>query len=118
MGARALAGGDRAGDRALDPLRRLRDGLQVGFARAVSDRATFAWLADVFVLPEHRGGGLGKRLVAAVLDHHELRPMRRWMLATADAHGLYRRFGFEELRGPERFMAIESAADARRCAEG
>ena len=91
---------------------------QVGFARAVTDRATFAWLADVFVLPSHRGQGIGKRLVETVLEHPELRPMRRWMLATADAHGLYRRFGFEELRGPERFMAIESAADAGDCAAG
>ncbi len=93
-------------------------GGQVGFARVVSDRATFAWLADVFVLPEHRGGGVGRSLVQAVLDHSDLRPMRRWLLATADAHGLYRRFGFRELTGVERFMAIESEDEARRCAEG
>jgi GNAT superfamily N-acetyltransferase len=100
------------------PFGAYRDGRQVGFARVVSDRATFAWLADVFVLPSDRGQGVGKRLVQTVLEHPELGPMRRWLLATADAHGLYRRFGFEELRGPERFMAIESTADASRCAEG
>ena len=94
------------------------DGRQVGFARVVTDRSTFAWLADVFVLPEHRGHRLGKRLVQTVLEHPELRPMRRWFLATADAHALYRRFGFDELRDSGRFMAIESAADAARCAEG
>jgi GNAT superfamily N-acetyltransferase len=93
-------------------------GRQVGFARVVTDRATFAWLADVFVLPSHRGQGVGKRLVEAVLEHPELRAVRRWLLATADAHGLYRRFGFDELHGSQRFMAIESAADARDCAAG
>ena len=92
------------------------EGRQVGFARVVTDRATFAWLADVFVLPEARGRGLGKRLVETVLAHPELQPMKRWLLATADAHGLYRRYGFEELRDVGRFMAIESAEDARDCA--
>jgi GNAT superfamily N-acetyltransferase len=100
------------------PFGAYRDGLQAGFARVVSDRATFAWLADVFVLPSHRGQGVGKRLVQTVLEHPELRPMRRWLLATADAHGLYRRFGFDSLQGAGRFMAIESPADARDCAEG
>jgi GNAT superfamily N-acetyltransferase len=85
------------------------EGEQVGFARAVTDYATFAWVADVYIEAEHRGHGLGKRLVEAVLSHPDLRGLRRWMLATADAHGLYRRFGFEELQGAERFMARESA---------
>jgi GNAT superfamily N-acetyltransferase len=71
-----------------------RDGAQVGFARVVTDRATFAWLADVFVLEEHRGAGLGKWLVETVLTHPDLRDLRRWILGTADAHGLYERFGF------------------------
>ena len=61
------------------------DGSQVGFARVVTDYATFAWLADVYIEPEHRGKGLGERLVAEVLDHPELRGLRRWLLATADA---------------------------------
>ena len=77
---------------------------QVGFARVVSDRATFAYLADVFVLSAHRGRGLSKRLMAAVTAHPELQGLRRWMLATADAHGLYRQHGFAALARPERFM--------------
>jgi GNAT superfamily N-acetyltransferase len=82
-------------------------GEQVGFARAVTDRATFAWIADLYVESGHRGHGLGKRLVTAILGHPELQGLRRYMLATADAHGLYRQFGFTELRGVERFMAWE-----------
>lgn len=77
---------------------------QVGFARVVSDYATFAYLADVFVLEEHRGRGLGKHLLTAVTTHPELQGLRRWILVTADAHGLYRQFGFEPLLAPERFM--------------
>src|SRR3954470_21134077 len=86
------------------------DGSQVGFARVVTDRATFAWLADVYIEAEHRGDGLGKRLVATVLDHPELQGLRRWMLGTADAHELYRRFGFDGLKDVQRFMARESGA--------
>ena len=91
---------------------------QVGFARAVTDRATFAWLADVFVVPEHRGAGIGRRLVEAALAEPELADVYRWMLGTADAHELYRRYGFAELRESGRFMARESVEDARRCAGG
>jgi GNAT superfamily N-acetyltransferase len=80
---------------------------QVGFARVVTDRATFAWIADVYIEAGHRGHGLGKRLVAAILGHPELQGLRRWMLGTADAHGLYRQFGFDGLARPERFMARE-----------
>jgi GNAT superfamily N-acetyltransferase len=67
---------------------------QVGFARVVTDRAAFAWLADVFVLPEHRGKGLGKWLVETVLAHPDLQSLRRFLLGTADAHSLYERYGF------------------------
>ena len=77
---------------------------QVGFARVTTDRATFAYLADVFILPEHRGQGLSKRLMEAILIHPDLQGLRRWMLATADAHELYRGFGFTSLAQPERFM--------------
>jgi GNAT superfamily N-acetyltransferase len=77
---------------------------QVGYARAVTDRATFAYLADVFVLESERGAGLGHWLVETVLAHPELQGLRRWMLATADAHGLYAAHGFAPLGVPERFM--------------
>ena len=81
-------------------------GAQVGFARVVTDGATFAYLADVFVLPPQRGQGLSKWLVACVLEHPGLQGLRRWMLATRDAHGLYARFGFEPLDDPRKFMQI------------
>ncbi len=68
---------------------------QVGFARVVTDKATFAYLADVFVLETHRGKGLSKRLMQAIVDHPELQSLRRWLLATRDAHGLYAQFGFK-----------------------
>ena len=77
---------------------------QIGFARVISDRATFAYLADVFVLPEYRGRGLAKWLMACVTSHPELQGLRRWMLATRDAHGLYRTLGFTPLKKPEMFM--------------
>lgn len=79
---------------------------QVGFGRVVTDRATFAYLADVFVVPIYRGRGLGKWLVSCVLAHPELQALRRWLLATLDAHGLYEQNGFSALRKPERFMEI------------
>jgi GNAT superfamily N-acetyltransferase len=85
-------------------------GAQVGFARVISDYTTFAYLADVFVLPAHRGRGLSKALVAAALAHPELQGLRRWMLVTADAQGLYRRFGFQPLAQPERHMEIHQPA--------
>ena len=77
---------------------------QVGFARVISDRATFAYLADVFVLEEFRGQGLGVWLVEVISAHPELQGLRRWLLATRDAHALYARVGFEPLPAPERFM--------------
>lgn len=77
---------------------------QIGFARVVTDYATFAWLADVFVLDTYRGSGLGKWLVEVILSHPDLQRFRRWVLATKDAHELYRQFGFIELKRPERWM--------------
>jgi GNAT superfamily N-acetyltransferase len=77
---------------------------QVGFARVVTDRATFAYLADVFVLETHRGRGLGKLLMETIVAHPELQGLRRWVLATRDAHGLYLKYGFTSLDQPDRFM--------------
>ena len=77
---------------------------QIGFARVVSDRATIAYLADVFVLPEFRGRGLATWLLTCVLEHPELQGLRRWVLATRDAHGLYRKLGFTPLKRPDIFM--------------
>ena len=80
------------------------DGAPAGFARAVTDRATFAFLADVFVLDEHRGHGLGVWLVQTALSHPELSDVTRWTLATDDAHALYERFGFGPHPAPEHWM--------------
>jgi GNAT superfamily N-acetyltransferase len=77
---------------------------QIGFARVVTDRATFAYLADVFILESHQGHGLGKWLVKTILEHPDLQGLRRWMLATRDAHGLYAQFGFAALENPDRYM--------------
>ena len=76
----------------------------VGFARVITDFTTFAYLSDVFVLESHRGRGLGTWFMESVLSHPDLQNLRRWMLATADAHGLYRRVGFTALSKPERIM--------------
>ncbi len=81
------------------------DGAQLGFARVITDCATFAYLADVFVVESARGQGLSKRLMAEILAHPELVGLRRFMLATRDAHELYRLFGFEALPDPTLFMA-------------
>ncbi len=77
---------------------------QVGFARVVTDYATFAWIADVFVLEQFRGQGLSKWLMSIIISHPELQGFRRWVLATKDAHELYRQFGFTDLLLPERWM--------------
>lgn len=87
---------------------------QIGFARAISDRATFAYLADVYVLDEYRGRGLGLWLVQTVMAHPDLQGLRRWTLATRDAHGLYEKVGFRVIEKPERFMEILDAEVYRR----
>jgi GNAT superfamily N-acetyltransferase len=81
-----------------------RDGAQVGFARVISDHATFAYLADVFVLEAERGNGCAHQLLQAVLAHPHLQGLRRFALATRDAHALYARYGFAPLARPETFM--------------
>ena len=77
---------------------------QVGFARVISDFSTMAYLADVFILKDFRGQGLGKLLIQGILDHPKLQNLRRWLLVTLDAHNLYNQFGFRSLKKPERLM--------------
>jgi GNAT superfamily N-acetyltransferase len=79
---------------------------QIGFARVITDEATFAYLADVFIDEAYRGKGLSKRLVETILSYPSLQGLRRFMLATRDAHGLYRQFGFSELTFVDRWMHI------------
>jgi GNAT superfamily N-acetyltransferase len=79
---------------------------QVGFARVVTDKSTFALLADLFILSAHRGKGLSKWLMRCVVGHADLQGLRRLLLLTSDAHGLYRQFGFHELGSPSRFMEV------------
>jgi len=81
---------------------------QVGFARVITDKATFAYLADVYILPEHRGKGLSRRLMNEVIHHQDIQGLRRLLLATRDAHGLYRKFGFRPLAAPDRIMEIHN----------
>lgn len=85
-------------------------GEQAGFARTITDRATYAYVADVFVMPRHRGRGLGRFLVSCVVAHPELQSLRRWALATADAHGLYAAYGFAPTASPSSHMFIERPA--------
>jgi N-acetylglutamate synthase-like GNAT family acetyltransferase len=75
------------------------------FARVITDKATFAYLCDVFVCASTRGKGAGKALMSAIMGHPDLQDLRRWMLATRDAHGLYAQYGFSALENPERLMA-------------
>lgn len=85
-------------------------GATVGFARVVTDRATFAWLCDVFVLEEHRGQGLSRRMLEELERHPSLQTLRRWCLATRDAHGLYERFGYRPVPG-DRWMEKQCPRD-------
>ena len=77
---------------------------QVGFARVITDRATYAYIGDVFILESHRGRGLGKQLMQVIMEHPELQGLRRWSLVTRDAHALYEQFGFTALAHPQRYM--------------
>jgi N-acetylglutamate synthase-like GNAT family acetyltransferase len=82
------------------------EGAQVGFARVISDFATIAYVGDVFVLETHRGQGLGKWLMQCITQHPALQNLRRWILTTRDAHGLYSQVGFTPVKAPERFMEL------------
>ena len=84
------------------------EGKQIGFARVISDYATYAYIGDVFVLNEYRGQGLGRWLMQCIMQHPSLQGLRRWSLQTRDAHGLYEHFGFRSLNAPERWMEIHN----------
>jgi GNAT superfamily N-acetyltransferase len=87
---------------------------QVGFARVISDFATYAYIGDVFILEAHRGKGLSKRLMQAIMEHPQLQNLRRWSLITRDAHSLYAQFGFTPLASPERYMELREPGVYRR----
>ncbi|KQM91453.1 GCN5 family acetyltransferase [Sphingomonas sp. Leaf22] len=91
------------------PIGAYRDGVQIGFARAITDRATFAWIADVFVDDRARGQGIGRAMVGWFVDHPDLAGIRRIGLVTADAHGVYAKLGFHPLSRPDRYMERLSA---------
>jgi len=93
-------------------------GAQVGFARVITDRATFAYLADVFVLEPHRGRGIATWLMEVIVGHPDLQGLRRWILMTRDAHGLYERFGFRPMADPSRCMEIVDREVYRRRPDG
>jgi Acetyltransferase (GNAT) family. len=84
-------------------------GIQIGFARVISDYATYAYLCDVYVLESYRGKGLGKWLMSCVMKHPDLQGLRRFTLLTRDAHGLYEKFGFAAAKNPSRYMEIHDA---------
>ena len=81
-------------------------GKQIGVARVVSDYSIFAYLCDVFIHEDYRAQGLGKWLMQTILDHPDLREMRRWVLVTSDAHGLYKQYGFTSIKDPEHWMQM------------
>jgi GNAT superfamily N-acetyltransferase len=88
-------------------------GVLIGFARIVTDRTVFAWLCDVIVVPAHRGRGVGRSLARALMSHDETQSVRRWMLGTRDAHGVYTDLGFGPVRAPDRLMELIRAAHYR-----
>jgi N-acetylglutamate synthase-like GNAT family acetyltransferase len=92
----------------------LHNGKQIGFARLISDRSTIAYLGDVYVETEWRGKGLSKWLMDCVMSHPELQGLRRWILVTGDAHGLYRKYGFTQLVAPDRYMEKHDPAVYQR----
>ena len=81
---------------------------QIGFAKVITDYATFAYLADVYILEEHRGKGLSKWMMEIIMSHPELQTLRRWVLLTAGAHELYKKFGWKELKSPEKYMELHN----------
>jgi GNAT superfamily N-acetyltransferase len=96
----------RACAQSLCAVARDETGRLIGFARAVTDRVVFAWVCDVIVAPGRRGEGIGRGLIRALMAHPEMQTVRRWMLGTADAHGVYAELGFGPLEAPERLMEV------------
>lgn len=92
-------------------------GKQVGFARVISDFATYAYIGDVFIIEPFRGHGLGKLVMRRIMEHPDLQGLRRWSLLTRDAHGLYAQFGFQPVKSPERHMEIHDGAVYKRAAQ-
>ena len=90
---------------------------QVGFARVISDFATYAYIGDVFISEPFRGHGLGKLLMRSIMEHPDLQGLRRWSLVTRDAHGLYAQFGFQPVKSPQRHMEIHDGAVYKRAAQ-
>lgn len=86
-----------------------QEGIQVGFARWVTDKATFAYLCDVYIMNAHRGKGLSKKLMSLMLFHPDLQDLRRYYLATKDAHKLYAQYGFKSLENPDQHMEIKNS---------
>ncbi|HEX8814894.1 MAG TPA: GNAT family N-acetyltransferase [Terriglobales bacterium] len=84
------------------------EGRQIGFARVITDFATYAYIGDVFILDSHRGRGLGKWLMQCIMHHPRLQDLRRWSLVTRDAHGLYAPYGFRPLASPEQYMELHN----------
>ena len=91
---------------------------QIGFARVITDYATFAYLADVFIIESHRRRGLANFLMECIVQHPQLQGLRRWTLATRDAHQLYAKFGFKPLGRPDRFMELHNAEVYKKAAIG
>lgn len=91
------------------------DGELVAFSRMVTDLATFAWLCDVYVLPDHRGHGLGTAGKGAIVEHPEMSGVKRQVLATSDAHGLYSKFGYKAMDAPDRWMLRSNQSSKMRC---
>lgn len=98
----------RACENSICVIARVDAGALIGFARVVTDKATFAWLCDVIVLPGRQGRGLGRQLVQTLQQHEELQGLRRWLLGTKDAHGVYAPLGFTPVDAPERLMHIKN----------
>lgn len=96
----------RAANNSICAVARNDQGALIGYARMVTDQTVFAWVCDVIVAPDHRGQGIGRALVSALMGHPECQGIRRWMLGTLDAHEVYAKLGFKPVKAPERLMEV------------